>query len=316
MTTDPYNVSIRLYETDGTTPATSKVVTIRDETTAETIYGTTNGSGEVILNLGNLDSGYTLGDVITIYSKDGDNIAYEVYTTSGGSYDTTLTYIDTSVSEGTTLRYFTAEEFREFFCLSAYNSSTAPAGIKVAQIERIGEGIEHEIDRILGQKFDNNEGSYYTATDEYHDIISSNQKDIFTDWAPIVSLTKFEVNEESEGDAATWTDLVDENSDYYSYDSKTGRLRIEDSSYYPPIGPKQARATYTYGMSSVPKDIKRLAILMTGRELASANLIANAIAGNEMQGSGGSINILDSTMIKSEIDRLINTRMRINSRNI
>ena len=311
----PYNVSLILYDIDGSTPAVSKLVTIRDETTAETTNGTTNGSGEIILNAGNL-TGFAVGNTITIYSVDGDKSAYEVYVTAGGSYNTTLTYVDTSVSDSTELRYFTAAELREYFCLATYNSSSAPSGIKTEQIERIGEGVEGEIDRILQQKFDDNDGSNYTSTDEYHNAIDMYQKDYFSDWGPILSVTKFEVNEEGEGLTPTWNDLVALGSQYYSVDLETGRFRIEDSIYYPLRGARQVRLTYTYGASSVPKDIKRLAMLMTGRELGSANLVANAISGTEMEGSGGSINILDSNMIKNEIKTIINSRIRIIAKNI
>ncbi len=318
MPSNPYNLNITLLDTDGSTPAISKLVTARDETTAETISDTTDGSGQVILNLGDLDSGYTNGDVITIYSVDGSKTVYELHTvdTDTGSFTTTLTYIDTSVADSTTLRYFTATEFREFYCLATYNASSAPSGIKTEQIARIGEGVEGEIDRILQQKFDDNDGSNYTVTDEYHNTIDMYQKDYFSDWGPILSVTKFEVNEQGEGVTPTWNDLVEKGTQYYSVDLETGRFRIEDSIYYPLRGARQVRLTYTYGASSVPKDIKRLAILMTGRELGSANLVANAISGKEMEGSGGSINILDSNMIKNEISTLINSRMRIIAKNL
>ena len=318
MPTSPYNLNITLYDTDGTTVAVSKLVTARNETTNETINNTTNGSGQTILNIGNLASGYSDGDVITIYSVDGSNTVYTTHIVdiSAGSFTTSLTYIDTSVADSTELRYFTATEFREFYCLTAYNASSAPEGIKTVQIERIGEGVEGEIDRIIQQKFDDNDGSNYTSTNEYHNAIDMYQKDYFSDWGPILSVSKFEVNEEAEGLTPTWNDLVEKGTQYYSVDLETGRFRIEDSIYYPLRGARQVRLTYTYGASSVPKDIKRLAMLMTGREMGSANLVANAIAGIEMEGSGGSINILDSNMIKNEIERLINSRMRIIAKNL
>ncbi len=201
MPTSPYNLNITLYDTDGTTVAVSKLVTARNETTNETINNTTNGSGQTILNIGNLASGYSDGDVITIYSVDGSNTVYTTHIVdiSAGSFTTSLTYIDTSVADSTELRYFTATEFREFYCLTAYNASSAPEGIKTVQIERIGEGVEGEIDRIIQQKFDDNDGSNYTSTNEYHNAIDMYQKDYFSDWGPILSVSKFEVNEEAEG---------------------------------------------------------------------------------------------------------------------
>ena len=63
---------ITLYETNGTTPSTSKLVTARDETTSETISGTTDGSGQIILNLANLASGYTNGSHPVWLRKAGD----------------------------------------------------------------------------------------------------------------------------------------------------------------------------------------------------------------------------------------------------
>jgi len=311
LPSNPYLLSIILYEAGSTTPATSKLVIARDETTSESISALTNGSGEVILNLANLTSGYTVGDVITIYSKDGDNTVYTQHTTSiVGSYSTSLTYIDTSVSETTDLRYFTASDFRDFFSLDAYNATTSPAGIRTEQITQVGVGVEAEIDRMLNQKFDDNGGSYYTSTNEYHDVNEDDQSDFITNYAPIISLSKFEVNSATEGDTADWTDLVAESEDDYSYDNSTGRVRIENADLLPALGANQIRLTYTYGAASVPSDIKRLAIIMTAKELAQANLYRLSIAGTELERSGGSINIQDTA--QREIDKILNNRGRRN----
>uniref|UniRef100_A0A6M3JYH9 Uncharacterized protein n=1 Tax=viral metagenome TaxID=1070528 RepID=A0A6M3JYH9_9ZZZZ len=311
MPSNPYPLNLTLYDTDGSTVQVSKLITARNETTAETISETTDGSGQVILDLANLTSSYTNSDVITIYSVDGDKTVYVQHTvdTSVGSYTTSLTYIDTSVTDSTELRYFTASEFREFFNMDSYNATSSPAGIKTEQIERIGVGVELEIDRITRSKFDDNSGSYYTATNEYHDAKWLSQRDFFSKYGPIVSVTKFEVNSEAEGETADWTNLAESDySDYWSYDADTGRFRIENSAYYPPKGPKQVRLTYTYGVSSTPKDIKHLAMLMTAREMATAGLMSLAIKGTQMEGSGGSINILQS--MDRQIERLLNIRMR------
>ena len=318
MPSTSYPLNILLYSTDGSTPAVSKVVTARNGTNSETTLGTTNGSGEVILNLADLDSDYTNGDVITIYSVDGDNTVYTTHTvdTSVGVFTATLTYVDVSTTGSTDLRYFTAAEFREFFCLTAYNSSSAPEGIKTAQIERIGIGVEASIDRITQSKFDYNSGSYYTATNEYHSTKELRQRNYYSKYGPIQTVSKFEVNSAEEGDTAVWTDLVSSSDydDYWSYEATTGKFRISNSAYYTSLGDEMVRLTYLYGSTTVPDDVKRLAMLMTGRELAKGNLFALSIAGTEMEGSGGSINIVES--MNKEIERLINNRMRLIAENV
>lgn len=317
MSTNPYPINITLYDTDGSTVATSKLVVMRNGTTSETSSGTTNGSGEVILDASNFDSGYTNSDVLTIWSTDGDKTVYTTHTidTGAGSHTTTLTYIDLSGGTTVSLRYFTASQFREFYNIDEYNSSSNPAGLKTSQIERIGAGVELEIDRVTKSKFDNNDGSYYAATDEYHDVNYKYQKDFFSRYGPIIDVSKFEVNTEVEGATASYTNLdATDYVNYWSYDSETGKFRIEDSAYYPSVGPKQVRMTYTYGMATVPNDIKSLAMLMTARQMAQAGLMSLAIKGTEMEGSGSSINILRS--MDNQIESLLNHRMRIIAENV
>ena len=315
MPSSPYIIRVTVYDTDGSTPLVGVVLNARDNTTSETINVTTDGTGTGLLNLANLASGYTIGDVITYYVVHGGKTGYGQHTTvSGGSLTTTLTLIDVSSTGSDELRYFTVQDFLDFYDLDLYNATTSPAGIRTEQIERVGTGVEAEIDRMLGQTFDSNDGSYYTATDEYHDVSYDYQKDFVLRNAPIVSVTKFEVNQNAESLTPSYTDLVTEGTDNYSVDAETGRARIEKANFLAPIGQKQVRFTYTYGMATVPKDIKRLALLMAGRAMNAARLQRLGIAGTEQERSGSSINILDSE--NREITNIMHNRGRRNVLNV
>ena len=55
--------------------------------------------------------------------------------------------------------------------------------------------------------------------------------------------------------------------DKLDIDKETGRITVINSADYPSLGKNQVRIKYNYGMSSVPNDIKTLAVLMTARQL-------------------------------------------------
>ena len=80
-------------------------------------------------------------------------------------------------------------------------------------------------------------------------------------------------------------------------DKETGRVSIADSADYPNKGKNQVRAKYLYGRSSVPNDIKTLAILMTAKQLAQGTMLKSLIGGRK------EFNLADGI---SNIDRTIN----------
>ena len=71
MPLTPYIVYGYIYQLGTTTGASSNNITLTDETTGETISTITNSSGQFLLDLGNLASGYTDGDYVKVTATGG-----------------------------------------------------------------------------------------------------------------------------------------------------------------------------------------------------------------------------------------------------
>jgi len=246
-------------------------VTITNQTNNETQSADTDSAGQVIFNLANFTSGWTSGDVIETYAIYG---AYEATDTrqATGNASVSLALVARTATAST--RYFTTTEFLDSMQMSD-NATDTENGLNVETIKLIGEAQESYIDRILGQKFD----TTYTITNEYHNasgytrswggsavVSSSSQHVYFTKWTPIISLTTFQVNTASPNQEEDWVTLTAADNEITIKES-IGRIQITDTSDYPAAGKDQVRITYTYGYSSVPKDIKRLAILLTAKAM-------------------------------------------------
>ena len=295
-------LGITIYDTDGTTAVASVKVTIRNERTNETQTGNTDSSGQVIFNLANFTSGWTVGDIVTYFVFYNAYAASASFTTTNVGGDTkTLTL--SSVTEST-LKYFTVQDFLDTFGLSTYDQDNVN-GIKPQTIVIVGESIEREIEQVTNMTWDDNDGSYYTATEEMHNA-GNYQSVWFTNHTPIVSLTNFYVNAASEGSAANWVDIADGDAEDLNTKLSTGRIDITDGAQnFPEPGHDQVKITYTYGQTT-PSDIKRLAILMTARAFGSQMLGRLNITTAEASGLSSAIQNLAN--FDKEIDRIIENR--------
>jgi len=272
----PYVVSGTVYQSDGSTALASATVYLRNETSNEVISTTTDSSGAYILDAANLTSGYLTGDVITVYVFYTNYEASRSHTiTSGGVTGFNLTLV--AVAGPGTLRYFTVQDFYDFMHFSDPNEGDSITPLP-QEVVKIGASVEAEIDRKANRKFDTNSGSYYTATLEYHDALSL-QKDFFLFHTPIVSVTTFQVNQVEEGNAASWNTLT-EASSQIEVDTETGRIRITQEANYPEPGAGQVRVTYTYGQT-VPREVRKLAILMTARDIFHSAVARALITGRD-----------------------------------
>ena len=165
-----------------------------------------------------------------------------------------------AVPTASSIRYFTVQEFLDFFNLKEYNADQEN-GVKPQQIILFGAGVELGIDNDTRSKFDSNSGAYYSVSNEYHDVFNS-RANYFLKYTPITSITSIEIETAAEENTDTWTTLTADTD--YNYDDETGRIRIKSSSKYPEVGKRHFRANYKYGRSSVPADIKILSIVQTG----------------------------------------------------
>lgn len=141
-----------------------------------------------------------------------------------------------------------------------------------------------------------------TATDEYHDGKGDYDIDYFLENIPILSMTSLSTSQSDENivdDSISWDSLTED--DEYTVDYDTGKVRILNSSYYPPDNiVRRLKATYTYGTSTTPYDIRKVCILMVSRDLMQSNAVKNWIEGRtEMRGD-------QYTVMDSQIDTILN----------
>ena len=240
-----YIVALTVQYPSGTVLANVNA-TLRNENTNESETLTTNSSGQVIWNLGNLPSEFARGDKITVFSlyqgfqqsfaftvpltgesidvKDNSNIS--VGTATGGGLTAIMVLV--SVPIAPSLRYFTVQEFFDYFNLKEYSADTEN-GVKTQSIVLIGQGMELEIDNLTRTKFDSNSGVYYAVTDEYHDARFERQNNYYIKSTPVINMTKFEITQNSEGtNDLTWKNLVHVQLD--AMDATTGWSASTDGS--------------------------------------------------------------------------------------
>ena len=241
-----YLVSIKVQYPSGTNLANINA-TLRNEYTNESETLTSNSSGEIIWNVGNLPSGFTIGDKITVFSlyqgfqqsfafeipslgnsvavKDNSGVSVGT-ATAGGLSNGVLILV--AVPTAPSLRYFTIQEFLDYFNMKDY-SADAENGIKTQPIVLIGQSVELMIENMSRTKFDNNSGSYYPVTNEYHDARFERQNNYYLKSVPVISMTKFEITQNSEGtNEITWKNLIHDQLD--ALDATTGWSASTDGS--------------------------------------------------------------------------------------
>jgi len=273
--------------------------------TNQSVTKTTASDGKLIFNLGStqdFSDGWNVGDVISvavIYTsyeqkfsftipasgvevsiRDNSGIAVGTFIGGTGISNGTLSLITSIVLPS--LRYFTPQEFLDYLNMVDKNTDSEN-GIDMTQLSRIGQQVEYGIDSETNSKFDSNSGSYYAPSDmeggetpEYHDTRYSAQSLYFTRFIPIQTLTTFEKNNNGEGQEPDWETLT-EADNQISVHKTTGRIKIISSGELGEIGANHVRITYTFGRSSIPYDIKQLAIIETARRMLGAAFLKGRI---------------------------------------
>ena len=298
----PYLIYGTVYDSDGTTPVSSVTVRAKNEVNGTTVSTTSNSSGYYIIDLANSSEGYTYADIVTVSVLYSTYEAYEehVVTTGGGNVNLTLEAVP-NLDMGE-LKYFSVQDFYDYFNYSA-SDENAPS---TTQVTKLGLATEAYVTGELNNTFDDNDGAYYTLTDEYMDCQNEFQKIFFipSKYTPIYSLTKFEVNKISPGQAGTWSDLVALGTDEIDVDLKTGRVVIYDSSNLPVVGARQIRFTLKYGIET-PQDIKLLCILITAKNLSLMTI------GRSLAVGRNDFNSNSYTAFDAQIEDLIKNHRRL-----
>lgn len=183
--------------------ATANVnVTVRNERTNETTSATTNSAGKAVISCNNLTSGWQVGDIITayaFYTQYEVSSSHTILSTEGG-WNVTLALTAVSIGD---LNYCTIQDVYDFL-----NIGSDSTDITAEQIRKIGLRVEDQIERRCNTLFHNNDDSYTTVTDEYHDMRNNRQTYFFLRKRPIYELTHFEVNQADEGTDPDWVDIA------------------------------------------------------------------------------------------------------------
>lgn len=133
--------------------------------------------------------------------------------------------------------------------------------------------------------------------------------------APVISVSTLEYEDQGLGaDSENWVSLTEGRTNDFILYVNDGEIRFTGKNTKPPLGSKNLRVTYTYGYSTTPVYITRLATLMV-----ASRVIETVINESAQQGGGsvtvGNISITDPTTfsvshlrgIKSEIKDLLGT---------
>ena len=178
--------------------------TLRQEATNESLTENTNANGEVVFNLDNLPSDFTVGDKITVFTLyKGYQASVSHTITSGGGVTLSLTLA--ALPSAPSLRYYAPQDFLDYYRMKTYEEDTEN-GIRMQQLVKIGEMVEGGIDDDTGTKFDDNDGSYYTVTDEFLDA-EKNQSVFFLRNLPVRTLKTFYTNKADEDSNPNWDNL-------------------------------------------------------------------------------------------------------------
>lgn len=282
----PYVIGIIIQYPSGTVLANVNV-TCRVESTNEAKTKTTNSSGETSFNLGNSNdfpSGWQVGDIFTIVVLYQGYEAYQSHTILATEGGWSKTIVLTAVPTAPSLRYFTPQDFLDFFNLKSYEDD-AENGIKVQQIVKIGQMVEANIDSDTSSIFDNNSGAYYSKT-EYIDT-DKYQQEYFLSSLPVNSITNCYTTQSDEETAPDYTNnttlwnSLTEGTDFVvnKGNEGTGRIQITNSSYYPIDRNWGLYIAYKQGRSAIPSDIKMLAIVETALKILGAKVVKSKVTG-------------------------------------
>lgn len=280
----PYLINLTIQYPSGTN-LNNVNVTLRVESTNESYTKTTNSSGEIAFNLGNtkeFPSGWQVGDIFSyvILYQGYESYGSKTILAQEGGYRKTIVLI--AVVTAPSLRYFTVQEFLDYFDFKIYEDDNEN-GVKTQQIVKMGQMVEKSIDSDSNQVFDNNSGNYTSQTD----LIDTN-KHISTYYPtklPVRAVTSLHVTQNDQettpnydNNTTEWNSLT-EGTDFVidKGDNGIGRIHIANSSYQPISRRWGLRIVYTYGRTSVPADIKMLAIVETAIRMMGATFLKDRI---------------------------------------
>lgn len=128
------------------------------------------------------------------------------------------------------------------------------------------------------------------VTSEYHDYNNTGENIFRFPHSPLLSVDKIEYNVHSNNVAASWVEL--ETGRGYNYLEYLDEGEIEfiggnlaTNKTYPQYGKQRLRVGYTYGYSTTPLDVQKLATLLVSKR------VINTLLTSQANTEGGSIQV-------------------------
>jgi len=287
----PYIVKGRVTDSNSTNPSGVKVVA-RNDRTIENINTTTDASGDYILDLANLSSGYNIGDQITIIVRDGLEEGDGSFTITSSETVQTKNITTSEILDSSDVAYCTITEVYDE--LDGKTTTDISANLIRDKILR----SEAFIDLKTKTSFKSN-----TVTDEFYDTsdetmwlspeskigfgadynsradsgVSGKFDTFHVKNTPVISITSLSKNTGSATGADSFTSLTQQSGsggDYILNPDKTTITFVDNAPYF---GKKRSfKMTYTWGLNRSSTDrndiakrecVRELAILLTVKQI-------------------------------------------------
>lgn len=272
----PYPIYGIVYDTDGTTAVSSATVRARNETTNELITVTSESNGQYVLDAANFASGYLETDKVTIYviyhNADGEG----TISIADDEHENDITLVE--VTDSSLIYYCTVQDVYDDLEISE-TDITAQKVIKAIQRAeaRIEERTQTKFRSVTiteYQDFNQYTGvkspeqlSYigYTGRRDYWNINYNNKFKL--NYCPVISITSLYKNTAAASLTDSWTLLTEQSGSGgdFEVDLPTGWITFILN--VPRYGKRAIKVTYTYGYSSTPKNVSRLAIMLAIEDL-------------------------------------------------
>lgn len=280
MTGTPYPISGKIYDTDGSTALQGVLVGARNITANEYLpasaQAVTNSSGEYTIDLANLTSGATKGDVIEVlvFKPSGRYAIYETIVD-------TATGAETKNITTSAFTYTTPGKVAALVGGIRFDMISIPTLAHVAQM--IVEG-ENDINRDC-----NHSWKELTITNEYHTPLGHERqagKPIYLRHMAVKTFNTDEGDKLEVWTGSAWEDWITEktegrDNDFW-VDYESGIVYLLATTF---IRERRSnvRATYRYGETSVPGDIEKACARYAAIELLTGEDRSNKLPEGELQ---------------------------------
>jgi len=263
MSAVPYPISGIIYDSDSEV-LNGVTVSVINTDSNEELTTTTNSSGEYILDLANLTSGYRNGDLISIYSSYGRRYSEQFHTvvTSTG-YGTKNLTLSTIISSSAI--YCSVKDIRDFTNVSSGEYSDA-------QLYLMTKMATNSIDDETGRTWK----GIQTITNEVYD--GDGTDTLSLDQTDVQSITALSIDTVGDG---TYTAVSSSNTQtssgcfvYHDYIILDAKANIPSFR----AGVQSVKISYTYGNASAPENIRLVAILIVSNMMKQNAVYAKTIS--------------------------------------